>query len=353
MNPMMVVNATYPWTKLLSAAFVALAVDSYLGAWRDAQRARMGFAVFALAAAVLTHYSAVPYALFFAAHYLLRGIRGAGDRRREIRQATLVVVAILGPWIGWSLATYGAGVTFGANTSAEGFQQRTWLESVEMVGGNFVSTLVPHPFRRVEWDLLGEIGWWSALRDQAFLVYQTNAIFMLGSAGAALVALALWRTRRTWDRETALFWAALTGSALLLGIASNGAPDMFGLAHVSLQPLAAIGIAALAGTWNRWPPLARRLALGGWLVDLVLGIAFQVGIQARVFGPETADRLGLFANAPEPTSGAAAANWYVKQALGISFLGDALLAASRLVALALCVAAALLLARVARVPLRP
>ncbi len=58
MNPAVMQNATYTWTKSLTAFFVIFAVCLYLAAWRKRDPVRMTAAFACLAAGLLVHYSA-------------------------------------------------------------------------------------------------------------------------------------------------------------------------------------------------------------------------------------------------------------------------------------------------------
>ena len=57
-SPVVMENATYTWTKSLSAFFVVLAFWFYLAALRKNDRVRMAAAFLALSAGLLVHYSA-------------------------------------------------------------------------------------------------------------------------------------------------------------------------------------------------------------------------------------------------------------------------------------------------------
>ena len=70
LNPVVIENATYSWTKLFSAFYVVLAICLYLAGWRKRDRGRMTAAFLALSAGILVHYSAAPYLLLLGGHYL-------------------------------------------------------------------------------------------------------------------------------------------------------------------------------------------------------------------------------------------------------------------------------------------
>jgi 4-amino-4-deoxy-L-arabinose transferase-like glycosyltransferase len=71
-SPVVIENATYTWTKSLSAFFAILAFWFYLAGCRKNDRLRMVAAFLALTAGLLVHYSAGPYCLLLGLHYLLR-----------------------------------------------------------------------------------------------------------------------------------------------------------------------------------------------------------------------------------------------------------------------------------------
>src|ERR1051326_1636878 len=60
-SPLVIVNATYPWTKSLTAFFVILGLWFYLAALRKKDSVRMTAAFGSMAAGLLVHYSAGPY----------------------------------------------------------------------------------------------------------------------------------------------------------------------------------------------------------------------------------------------------------------------------------------------------
>ena len=84
MNPAVMQNATYTWTKSLTAFFVIFAVCLYLAGWRKRDPVRMTGAFVCLAAGLLVHYSAGPYVVFFALHYLLVVSARGPEKWREL-----------------------------------------------------------------------------------------------------------------------------------------------------------------------------------------------------------------------------------------------------------------------------
>jgi hypothetical protein len=350
-DPMMVVNATYPWTKLLAAMYVALGAWFYFTGWRLADPLRVRAAVVAVAAGILTHYSVVPYALFFAGHFVLRGSRVFPQRASAIGWMVSLAAALIGPWIGWTFRTYGVaaalgGTAAGGNSTAGGYAARSWGDSLLIVGRNIVNTLVPHQLRGIDLRLLAERDLWSLYRDEAFLVYQTNGILMLGLGGAAAAISFALRRRSGAAQDDARFWMSFAVVSSLIGIATYGDPEAFGVAHVVLQPLAVLGLAMIAGAWERLPLLIRKIAAVGMVLDLALGVALPLLVESRVFGGASSGP-GLLPDPAEPTSWAALANWQMKLMRGFLFLGDTFHPLSGIVAALLLVAAGWIFLRVA------
>jgi len=107
-SPVVMENATYTWTKNLSAFFVVLAFCFYLAGWRKNDRVRMAAAFLALSAGLLVHYSAGPYCLLLGLHYLLRVFwsgRASGVSWPHCGSLRAVVTT----WFAWSVAVYGRG----------------------------------------------------------------------------------------------------------------------------------------------------------------------------------------------------------------------------------------------------
>ena len=107
MNPVVMQNVTYTWTKAFTAFYVVLALWFYLAGWRKNDRLRRIVAFVALSMGLLSHYSAGPYLVFLALHYLLRVYRERPRRFGELATIATVCGLFLATWFGWSIAVYG------------------------------------------------------------------------------------------------------------------------------------------------------------------------------------------------------------------------------------------------------
>lgn len=310
MNPAVMQNATYTWTKMLTAFFVVLAVCLYLSGWRKRDAVRLTAAFVALAAGLLVHYSAGPYCVFFALHYLLVLFRGrparghhkrgeplpdgrgpdgvsepsshaaAGLRWKELAGIAIVCGLLLFTWFGWSIAAYGAKATFTSNTSLTP-QSQFEGSNLAKIAGNVFDSIVP----RISYDpaqvhLFDQPYAPAVVRDNIFLLYQTNLILSMGLFGGPLVVwsvVAAFRGGKGLGGERN-FWLMLIGFSLLAGLAVVGERDYFGVAHLTLIPLELLGLTLLAGRFysRRWIAL---LVVAGCAIDFSLGVFLHARVQ--------------------------------------------------------------------------
>ena len=132
-NPLVVQNSTYSWTKLLAVFYVLAGVSFYLRGWHQ-KEGRWTLAAFAsLSCGLLAHYSAGPYTVFLAGHYLLFVFPSRKSKWIEISAISLVVLLILVGWFGYSFTTFGKG-TVTSTTS--------YFEAASLTGGQNVAKSV-------------------------------------------------------------------------------------------------------------------------------------------------------------------------------------------------------------------
>lgn len=346
LNPMIVENATFPWTKLFVGFWVLLGVYFYRSGIQRGEPSRLVFSFASISGGVLTHYSAVPYAIFLGAHYLYVAFR---EHRGRLELAAIVIASIvlLGPWFGWATATYGP-LTFTSNTtvtSGNDVGRATVSDGHTLSLGplvtikrpaalglsdrfmrvcrNLQNTLVPHPFRRTSLAVPAQENRWGYVRDFLFLIYQTNLLFAFGSIGGLLLIYELSRRRRIDSAEARGFWLSFVAFAVIVGIAVVNVDDDFGLAHVGLQPIVVLGLALLASSWSDWPRAMKLLAMSGLVIDLAAGIFLQFEIQATALGRILATPGGgRIIEGGARLSMMTHINWLDKQQLGLEFLGD-------------------------------
>jgi hypothetical protein len=314
-SPFFIANATYTWTKLLSTFFVLTAIALYLGAWkRDDVRRHVAWPI-ALACGILVHYSAAPFAIFIAGHFLWTTAR----RRPGRLLAPIPGVLLLATWVLWACASFGVETTVTSNTAVGDARGLNAGQNALKIAANIVATIVPHPLRGVSLERLEQPSRAGYTRDYTFLMFQTNVLVGIGSiAGPAALRLLIRRGRRGTDATTTRFWRGLAGFAVLAGVATHGGAEPFGVAHVTLQPLVLLGVTLVAaGARSLSRPLRYALLLG-CLVDFGFGVALHHELEsldahAAGFGAEPVLRVGEDGRPFvrfRPVSGLSRAAWY-------------------------------------------
>lgn len=283
LNPLFVQNTTFPWTKLPAAMFVLAALHFYLraGVTRTAKIMAALFGL-ALAAGLLTHYSAAPYAIALGIAWWRRRppVVAGPDFARATLVAAIAGALVLATWLGWAIPTYGVSGSLMTNTAittvANNPTSQAWR-----IAFNLRDTVVPHFLRSPESRLIEQSSPWGYVRDWFFQSYQLNLIFAFGSLTWLVLLRELWQRHRRADHETRRFWWSFGAIVFTLGVATHGARDEWGLTHICLQALVLMGLAVVAVGWpqlhNRW----RRLVYCGVAFDFATGIALHFAIQSQ------------------------------------------------------------------------
>ncbi|HYV20567.1 MAG TPA: hypothetical protein VFC25_16210 [Verrucomicrobiae bacterium] len=287
-QPMFLENVSYSWTRMTAVFFVLAAVGFYVEGWRRGDLTRTVFAFVCGAAAILTHYSSAPYILFLALHQLFFVLPARPRMWRELTTIALAGTLVLAPWLTWAGSVYGAGTLLSAGLASSGKPLPTAGANLAKAALNLRDTFVPPLLRDVPRDAGAPGSGWGRLRDEAFLMYQGNLPFALGSLGVVLLVLEALRSRRSRrSRPPApsqpdpwVFWIALAAFVIVTGIGVQGSREPLGLAHTAQQPLVMIGVAFLASRFGAWPRWLRVLAAAGFLVDACFGVLLQFWLQS-------------------------------------------------------------------------
>jgi hypothetical protein len=335
LNPLVVENATFSWTKLLTAFFILLAIAFYVRGLGDPGPERRTIAVGAVAVALLAHYSAGPFAVGLALAQLafVWSRRQQPARWREFALQGLLAVALLATWFAWSIHSYGAHTTFLSNTTATGDAVSSPAERINVRIWNTFVTVVPHPLRPTDYRFIAQTSRLGFLRDYFFNIYQTTLPGAFGLAGLWLLA---WFIRHRRPAAIAgperWFWRCFPIGVILLGIATASWRDRWGVAHICLPAIIITGLAWLAARLPETPANVRRwwmLALG---LDLGFGIALHFYLQF-IMRLEPNALVGLAQNRVLEFSHSATKNMLQELIAGYDFVIDGGLSPILLVAL--------------------
>ena len=165
----------------MTAGFVVLGVCFYLRGLRMCDPVRLCAAVLSLAAGIVSHYSAGPFAAAIGLHYITLHVPATGGQNFLGSNAQAAVV--LASWFGWSLAVYGWRLTFTSNSSTGSC--RSLSDNAARIASNFLTSIIPHPLRPLSSSATLPVNNLSDLRDWFFSMAQTTLPVMIGS-GAVL-----------------------------------------------------------------------------------------------------------------------------------------------------------------------
>ena len=281
-SPLFVQNATFAWTKLPAAFLVLTALYFFLRAQEPGAptSAALLFAA-SLAAALLAHYSAGPYAVMLALGWLWLGWprRDQTEWRRATALGVITGALVLAVWFGWSVRHYGMRATFLANSSVEAAEKYSGSQ-FEKIALNVRDTLVPHFLRWADAAFIAQSSPWGHWRDWFFQCYQLNLPLACGSVAWLAILVELRHVARGTGARPRAFWWAFAVGVILLGVATHGARDTWGLTHICLQSFVLLALAFLAARWNALSRAWRLALLAGATVDFVLGIALHFGVQS-------------------------------------------------------------------------
>jgi hypothetical protein len=322
LSPLVIQNATFAWTKLPATFFILLAVVFFVRGLGEEAPGRRIVAAVAAVAALLTHYSALPYVLLLGTAHLVfswsrRHRRPVGA---ELAAAGALAAGLAGTWFGWAVAHYGIAGTFQSSTTgAPSLPPGAWIACRLW---NLFITFVPHPLRPTDYGFIAQTNPWGFAHDYFFTIYQTT---LPGAFGAAGLVLWLWfaRHRRTSSVPAAerWFWRGFVPGAILLSIATAYWRDRWGVAHIGLSAVVLIGLAWLAARWEETPARIRRFWAAALVLDAALGLALHFYLQ-HILHVSLRDLPALLRGQPIEFSAVSSKNLLLKQALGYRFVGD-------------------------------
>ena len=281
LSPLFVQNATFAWTKLPAAFFTLAALFFFLRAQDARSPLAFGPLVGAtLAAGLLAHYSAGPYAVALAFAWIAFGWSRRRDPKwwRLTGYATLAGGLVLALWFGWAIKTYGVAGTFLTNSSATSRDVHEGNQFVK-IALNLRDTLVPHFLRNLDGSLIAQRSTWGWLRDWCFQCYQINLPLAFGCIAWLALIRELYRAAVVALPPARWFWWGFSVCVVVLGVASHGARDHSGLGHICLQAFVLLGLAFLAARWALLGSAWQIALTVGAVVDFTLGVALQFGVQ--------------------------------------------------------------------------
>lgn len=142
LNPAMVQQATFPWTKSLSAFYTLLGLYFYLRGRNVFQPIFLALSGVFFASGYLTHYSVLSYIIFPILDIVTLRIFFKKTFSRILFFA-LPFLAVILPWFLWASSTYGLYRTFLGNTAYEWQKNLTISQHIQKDITNITYTLLP------------------------------------------------------------------------------------------------------------------------------------------------------------------------------------------------------------------
>jgi hypothetical protein len=321
-NPLFMQNVAYVWTKSFAAFFALLSLWLYMRGWRKGLRSYIVAAFVTAAAGCTVHYYIVPWTLVLAAHYLFVVWPKRAERWGELGWISILAAIIPATWFAWAIENYGWATTFTSNLTVSNHTPGASVNRLAKIWQNLYATIVPYFLRHVPYQEFQQNDSLGRVRDLAFCLYQTNLIFAFGVAGATVLIFIIIRHRASTTQKFLLIFLAASG---VLGVAAAPVAEDWGVAHLALQPHVLLGLAAISGVFGALPKVWRWIVVAGCFVDFVTGILLQVYLEHRVFQlVQVANGNWTFVSTPQMLGHSAQFNFFMKQQLGLQFLGDLL-----------------------------
>ena len=277
LNPLWVQNTTFPWTKLVAAFFVLLAVERCVAGL--ARGRHHGTAILLLAAGGLAHYSTGPWAVALGSAWLATTYPFANRARywRDAAGGLAGGLALVSIWVFWAARVYGWSALWGETSTARDSTAHTMALFLKDFSANLWYTFVPAVDSPIRDLIMQQSSVWGRLRDAAFNLYQQTLPLGVGIAGLLLLALAA--KRIPTHRNALRFWGVLIALVIPLSIASHASVVDMGMAHVCLQPLVLIGTTFAAAALMRTTIGMFRISIAVLSIDLLLGIVLHIMVE--------------------------------------------------------------------------
>lgn len=325
-SPVIAQNATFTWTKLFTAFYIVLGLWLYVRGWIKQDSKFVVAAFMSLACGFIAHYSAGPYLVCLVLHYLFI-FRSRRSKFRELSLSASLGGLILASWFAWALPRYGVSGGLASNTTVSDTGKLSLAENARKIASNLLSTIVPHPLH-VPWHEFGLLCYQpnalGMLRDYWFLICQDTVIVAMGSVGGLVVIYLILKKLNSSavPLRLRIFWCFFILFCLVVGIAVHGTAELWGVAHVCLQPLIVLGITLLATNFLSLKTWLRQMVVVGLVLDFCLGLFLQMHLQ-RIFPTPLVTSDGvLFPLNDQSLSLVALGNFQLHYQLQVTFLGE-------------------------------
>ena len=149
LHPMTATNLIYPWTRMLTNAFVLTGCYFYLRAMFEPRYRLLPVAFLILSAAHLTHYSADVVISLVGLHAVYITIRRYSETWKSVLTAIVISLGFNACWYGWSIAKFGLYTNVASNATWKYIQAVAIEPFLYQQFLDLKTTLIPHIW---QWD---------------------------------------------------------------------------------------------------------------------------------------------------------------------------------------------------------
>lgn len=361
-NPAILTQITYTWTKALSAYYVLLGLYFYLKSrnhppenktvdpshssglapdieglalrseatkGHNPQKMDLIFCAIFLSCAYLTHYSALPFLLIITIDFLLLVFRRKMAFSNLI--LTLSIITLLAsPWLLWSISTYGVNATFFSNTTYLwqnniSLSQRlykdlhnTYMSAFPILTDRYITLMAQQQNYLVRfYDNIFSLYLSNVPTNITFTLFFVLCVYLF----SACVKLISRQWKPMLENGTLVFLCIFITAGFILAIPANPTADMAGIAHVTHLPISLLLICIAMKILSQLYARGNRIFAGVILCFFIVESVAVNGLRLYVLQKELIPpKMNLDSSILQVHKD----NWNLKQQYKLIFLHDLL-----------------------------
>ncbi|GEM_PF-2746807 len=240
LNPYILKQITYTWTKAISAYYVICGLYFYLNFLKNYEKTSLIFSSLFLGIGFIVHFSAGPYIFGILFHFLFRSFFKKILFKKFLIFVSLFFATIF-TYFSWSIKNYGLKDTFLTNTTYQQQKDMNFIKRIEKDVNNLYKTIfpiIPKEYRSV----------FSIYNDRKFEIfnfilplYYSNILGNLTfTLSFFLIFLFFKKPEKLFlniDKHFLKFYIPFT---FFISLIVNPTKDLCGVAHVSFLPFICI-----------------------------------------------------------------------------------------------------------------
>lgn len=286
LNPSIMTQIMYTWTKGFSAAFFVLGLFFYLSWKKSGENLRFILTVLFLSSAILIHYSSIIYILLMGIDFIVIFIKERKIHFQPLLLSLSVIVLLLGSWFVWSVTHFGLEKSFLKDAHISWQRQLTFAQFTNKNLNNLYYSFIPVISDRFRGYTSYQPSPFSFQSDILFIFHATTFVGSLTIAGTFILliylfaeSLTLIRTRK-FIRNVFSFLPLFVFFALLFAPIAEPVTSPTGVAHTVYVPLILI-VLSVVFTQLMKIVYQKNVLTGVWMVLIILEGVLGTGLWIR------------------------------------------------------------------------